>query len=139
MPGADDVHVGFVVGLAVIDALLVDEFLDLRHPQTLAGWAPLVRAMVAVGVVVSAVADHADLNHAVTHDAHTALGDISMLAYQQFSHRRSLSWQLPSGTRFPGPMLEFGMMACRRRRGNHECTKHQPYLYRALKSTIFRP
>ena len=87
VPGTDDVHVGLVEGLAVEDAVLVDQFLHLRHAQALAGRAALVRAVVAVGVVLAAVADDADLDLAGMHDPHPALGDIAVAANQHFGHR----------------------------------------------------
>src|SRR5262249_48623971 len=43
MPRTDDVHVVAVEGLAVIHAVLVDQLLDLRHHQALAGRSALVR------------------------------------------------------------------------------------------------
>src|SRR5207244_8913194 len=80
VPGTDDVHVVAVEGLAVVDAVLVDQLLDLRHHQAFAGGAALVRAIVAVGVVLSAVADDADLNLVGAHDPHPALRDLALPA-----------------------------------------------------------
>src|SRR5262245_659014 len=60
VPGTHDVHVRVVEGLAVIDAVLVDKLLHLRHAQAFAGGPALVRAMVTVGIVLPAVTDHAN-------------------------------------------------------------------------------
>src|SRR3954470_7244226 len=87
VPRTDDVHVGFVEGLAVEDAVLVDEFFHLRHAQALAGRAALVRAIVPVGVILALVADDPDLEFAGPHDAHPALGHFAVPAHQHFGHR----------------------------------------------------
>src|SRR5262245_9383063 len=51
----------------------------------------LVRAMVAVGVVLPAVTDDADLDLAGAHHPHPALGDLALPAHQHFRHRFPLS------------------------------------------------
>src|SRR5262245_66645508 len=87
VPRTHDVHVRMVEGLAVIDAVLVDELLHLRHAQALAGGPALVRAVVAVGVVLPAVTNDADLDLAGAHHPHPALGDLALPAHKHFRHR----------------------------------------------------
>src|SRR6267154_6513857 len=87
VPRTDDVHVVAVEGLAVVDAVLVDELLHLRHHQALAGGTALVRAVIAIGVVLSAVTDDADLDLVGAHDPHPAFRHVAVLADQNLGHR----------------------------------------------------
>src|SRR5690242_19030201 len=86
VPGADDMHVVAVVILAEEGSVGRDDVDDLRHSEALADRAALMRAVVAIGVIFTALADHADLDLAGGDDAHPAIGDLAVFADQYFSH-----------------------------------------------------
>src|SRR6476661_2977406 len=70
-----------------IDLSIAFNHVELLHAQALAGRAALVRAVVAVGVVLALVADDPDLELAGAHDPHPALGHLAVPAHQHFGHR----------------------------------------------------
>src|SRR3954453_5728801 len=86
VPGADDVHVGLVEGLAEIDAAFADLVPHLRDAPTLAGGTTLVRAQIAIGIIVARVPDNANLDVADLHKPHTTVGDLAVSAYPDFRH-----------------------------------------------------
>src|SRR5579872_3726208 len=61
VPRADDMHVGLVELLAHEHAVLADDVDDLGHPHALAGGAALMRAQIAIGVILAGVPDDPDL------------------------------------------------------------------------------
>src|SRR5580698_2723022 len=89
VPGADDVHVALIENLAEMNAFLADLLHHLRHLQSFAGRATLVRADIAVGVVFAFVEDHADFGLTAFDQPGVSLGDLAFLANTDFRHASS--------------------------------------------------
>src|SRR5262249_37078428 len=85
VPRTDDVGVAVVEGLPVKDAVLYDRA-HRGHAQAFAGGASLMRAQIAVCVILVGLPDDADLQPSGSHDAHRAIGDLSVLADANLRH-----------------------------------------------------
>src|SRR4029079_16071670 len=91
VPRADDMHVLAIVILAQDGAIGPEHVEHLRHQHAFAHRPALVRAVIAVGVILAIVANDSNLEGPDRHDPRPALGNLAVLADQYFRH---VAWLL---------------------------------------------
>src|SRR5262249_16468216 len=89
VPRADEVRLGVGEVEALRGLVGHDPLFDLGDDQALAGRAALVQAVIAVGVELAAVPEHADLGTADEHDAAVAVLELGCLANELLGHECS--------------------------------------------------
>src|SRR5689334_9105696 len=89
VPRADEVRLGVGEVEALRGLVGQDPLFDLGDDQALAGRAALVQAVIAVGVELAAVLEHADLGVADEHDAAVAVLELGCLANELLGHECS--------------------------------------------------
>src|SRR5882757_4808705 len=90
VPGADDMRLVLVVGLAEIALVRAVELDHLVPDQALAGRAALMQAMIAVGVVGAAVPVDPDLDPVLADDADIAILHFDFIADKNLRHPAGL-------------------------------------------------
>src|SRR5262245_51613364 len=86
VPRADEVRLGVGEVEALRGLVGHDPLFDLGDDQALAGRAALMQAVIAVGVELAAVPEHADLGIAHEHDAAVAVLELGCLANELLGH-----------------------------------------------------
>src|SRR5262245_4935568 len=86
MPGAHDVRIIVIVGLADVRLIRSEQLDHLALHHTLAGGTTLMQAMVAVGIIGAGVPVDADFEPVLTHDADVAVAHLDIVANENFPH-----------------------------------------------------
>src|SRR5262249_24839629 len=105
VPRADEVRLGVGEVESLRGLVRRNALFDLGDDQALAGRAALVQAVIAVGVELAAVPEHADLCIADEYDAAVAVLELGCLANELLGHECSY---LPPTTSSFGPFPRNG-------------------------------
>src|SRR5262245_14881275 len=86
VPGADDMRVAMIVGLAEISLVGAQQLDHLALDHALAGRAALMQAVVAVGVEGAGVPVDADFEPVLTDDADIAIAHVHIVTNENLRH-----------------------------------------------------